>query len=149
MQRLDGGGFELRGGDLKSIAKLNGATDIIELHSGVRIQKSVIPDLHEPGRKNVLQKPADEFHRVESHPAVPCAAWFSISKGHLGGFNLHDAIVRNRHLENIPGKVTNGLLGLAGRLDIDVPVFFSGFRRDQIKQPAFDHHVPEFGLVDL
>ena len=45
----------------------NQLTDLLQGHSGITVEESVVADLHEPGGQDMLKESPDELEGVEGH----------------------------------------------------------------------------------
>jgi len=87
-------------------------------------QKAVMPDLHEPVRKDMKQEPPDELIGVHGHDLrFVVIRVISPSERYFIVFELHDPVIADCDPVGISAEILQNVLGLLeGRLAIDDPV---------------------------
>ena len=94
----------------------------IEGDSRARVQKSVVADLHEAGREDVLEEAANELECGKAHDLGGCGLGVGITKTLIALADLDDAGVRDRGAEDGRGEITNATGAGAYGLGVNVPV---------------------------
>ena len=133
----------------KGISHLNESRDVFEGDRAVGVQEAVVADFHEAGGQDVLKETADEFHCIEGHSPYPVAMGLCVPEEDGVVFHPDDAIIGDRHLEDIRGEVFDTCFRRTDGLRVDVPVKLPDFRRDLIEEAGFFHGITKLGLKEF
>ena len=79
------------------------------------MQKAVVADLHEPGRKDVLKETANELECGKAHDFAGSGLGVGITKAHIALVDLDDAGVCNRGAEDVGCEIANAAGACAAR----------------------------------
>jgi hypothetical protein len=87
------------------------ATNIHQWQTGRR-QYPKIPDLVESVWKDMLKKPTDELHNIQSNGAVVFACFGIFApEGHFPVFQFRDTVVADGNPMRVPGKIFQHMIG--------------------------------------
>ncbi len=95
------------------------------------MQKAVVADLHEAGRKDVLEEAADELECGKAHDFADSRLGVGITKAHIVLADLDDTGVRDRGAEDIGCEIANAAGGCSYGLAVNVPVLLPELVRDK------------------
>jgi len=80
-----------------------------------------VADLHETGRQDVLEEPADKLDGVEVGGTLPSAAGFAVGEGDGAVFERDDSAIGDGDLEDIRGEVFERRMAVRIGLAVDIP----------------------------
>ena len=79
-------------------------------------------DFLEPGGKDVLEEAAEKLHRVQRHLPRPVRSDTAIGEGDLAVVAGDDAMVADRHSEDVRGEIAQRGAAIARGLRVHHPV---------------------------
>ena len=120
----------------------------LERRAAVGAQEAVVADLLKAGGQDVLEEAAEELHRVQGHLPGSVRADAAIGEGHLAIVAGDDAMVADRHAEDIRGEVPQRLAAIARGLRMHHPVATPDRGVDQVQQALAPEDVAELGPED-
>ena len=83
----------------------------LDRRAAVGAQETVVADFLEAGGQDVLEEAAEELHRVQRHPPRPVRADTAIGERDLAVVTRDDAMVADRHAEDIRRRDTEAGCG--------------------------------------
>ena len=109
---------------MKSLSPLEAEDQSKILFSPAVIEKSVVADLLEPGRKDMHHEPSHELLTGKHERLFLIVPVVFIREGHLRVGNRKDSGIGDGDAVGVPTEVLNGVsLSVEGLLDVDVPLF--------------------------
>ena len=94
----------------------------------------------------MLQEPAHEFHRIQSHCAPSPAIGLFITENHIAVFEVNDTAIGDGHLEDIGGQVLDTVVTVGYGLAVDVKGFVPRAGINGIINPGSLELLPELGF---